>query len=432
METESPSKPPSEVPAKSKRLERFQTIASKLAHGTAAVAGRIGWKKVVVVGAIGSMAAGLALHLPIGTVEPGEIGIRINRLTGTTTELPEGWALSIPGVHRIRHFPLRDRVYRPTRSASANGEAPYQSVEGLSLGVEVTVRYAMDAERLAVVSRGLPEDLYGELIQPSVDGVLHRVFATHTVREIFSTQRAQIQTELETELKPLLAQDGVRLRSVMIGNVDLPASYRSGLEALLAEELSTEKMQYTLELKDKQVKQTELEAEADKVRREKAAEAAGQEEIIAAKSKEEAMAHVLPFKEKEVQQRKLEADASKVARIEQAEAEAEARRIESQGEADSRKKLAEAEAYRTEVEGKAQADQMSREGRLLSENPLLIQKTLADKLSDKISVIIAPPNTNGFVAANVLGAPAQAIASKPIVPADATAQAPASAEGDEP
>ena len=54
-------------------------------------------------------------------------------------------------------------------------------------------------------------------------------------------------------------------------------------------------MRYTLELKEKQVKETALEAEADKVRREKAAEAAGSEEIIAAKAQAEAMKHVLPL-----------------------------------------------------------------------------------------------------------------------------------------
>jgi len=41
---------------------------------------------------------------------------------------------------------------------------------------------------------------------------------------------------------------------------------------------------------------------------------------------------------------------------------------------------------------------------LISKNPLLIQKTLADKLSDKISVIIAPPPTDGgFIGATLLG-----------------------------
>jgi hypothetical protein len=47
---------------------------------------------------------------------------------------------------------------------------------------------------------------------------------------------------------------------------------------------------------------------------------------------------------------------------------------------------------------------MGREGALISQHPLLIQKTLADKLSDKIQVIIAPPpGDGGFVGAGLLG-----------------------------
>jgi uncharacterized membrane protein YqiK len=167
-------------------------------------------------------------------------------------------------------------------------------------------------------------------------------------------------------------------------------------------------MRFTLELKGKQVKQSELEAEAEKVRREKAAEAAGNEEVIAAKAKAEAMRHILPFKEKEIEQKRLEAEAAKVTRLTQAQAEADARRIESSGEADARRKLAESDAYRVEVTGKAQSEQLSRDAELISRNPLLIQKTLADKLSDKIQVIIAPPQAGGFIAGNLLGQPQEA------------------------
>jgi hypothetical protein len=46
------------------------------------------------------------------------------------------------------------------------------------------------------------------------------------------------------------------------------------MDGLLAEELAAEKMRYTLELKDKRIKERELEGEAEKVRSEKAAEAA--------------------------------------------------------------------------------------------------------------------------------------------------------------
>ena len=56
--------------------------------------------------------------------------------------------------------------------------------------------------------------------------------------------------------------------------------------------------------------------------------------------------------------------------------------------------------------GKANAEQMAREGALLARHPLLIQKTLADKLSDKVQVIIAPPPADGgFIGSNLLGAP---------------------------
>jgi regulator of protease activity HflC (stomatin/prohibitin superfamily) len=194
------------------------------------------------------------------------------------------------------------------------------------------------------------------------------------------------------------------LRSVQMGKVDLPADYRQGMDKLLAEELETEKMRYTLDLKERRVKETALDADAEKVRREKAAEAAGNEQIIAARAQEEAMKHVLPFKQKQIQQRKLEAEAEKQSRIKTAEGSAQARRIEASGEADSRQKLADAEAYRLERVGKINSEQMERDGALITKHPLLIQKTLADKLSDKISVIIAsPPADGGFIGGTLLG-----------------------------
>lgn len=233
--------------------------------------------------------------------------------------------------------------------------------------------------------------------------MIYKVFARYTVREIFSTKRVEIQQAIESELAARLGADGIALRSVLIGKVDLPADYRRGMEGLLAEELASEKMRYTLELKDKRVKELALDGEAEKVRREKTAEAAAREQIIAAKAQEEAMKHVLPFKQRQIEQRRLEAEAEKVARIRSAEGSAQARQIEADGEAQARQKLAEAEAYRLEKVGKANAEQMAREGALVTRHPLLIQKALADKLSDKIQVIIAPPPSDGFIGARLLG-----------------------------
>lgn len=358
--------------------------------------------------ALGLLAAGgyaLYTHPPMQSLGRGEMGLRTNQLTGSSTEVRDGAVLIIPGLHALRRFPLRDQVYRPTANASANGVAPFQSVEGLSLGVDVSVRYALDAAKIPAIARDLPDDINKEIVEPVVQGVLYKTLARYTVREIFSSKRSEIQQTIEAELKPRLAKDGIKLEAVTLGKVDLPRDYKAGMEHLLAEELATEKMRYTLELKEKQVKQTELEAQADKVRRETSAQAAGEEQIIAAKAQAEAMKHVLPFKQKQIEQRALEAEAEKVSRIKTAEGSAQARRIEASGEADSRKNLADAEAYRQDRIGKIASEQLARDGALISKNPLLIQKTMADKLSDKISVIIAPtPADGGFIGAALLGA----------------------------
>lgn len=364
----------------------------------------------------GGVAYGLYTHPLMAKVAPGHLGIRINQLTGATTTVRDGAVFMLPGVQVMREVSLLDQVYRPAHT----DQAPFQSIEGLALGIDLSVRYALDPVRIAALAQTLPPDIGGAVVEPAVQGVIYKIFTRYTVREIFSSKRAEIQQAIEAELKPKLAADGVVLRGITIGKITLPEDYKAGMEKLLAEELETEKMRYTLELKEKQVRQTALEADADKIRRETAAEAAGNEQIIAAKAQEQAMQHVLPFKQKQIEQRRLEAEAEKMARVKTAEGDAQARVIEAAGEADSRRKLADAEAYRQDVVGKSSSAQMAREGELLSRHPLLIQKTMADKLSDKVSVIIAPaPVDGGFIGSALLGAGKTGKAAETPAPAPA-------------
>lgn len=359
---------------------------------------------LIAIAVIGTAGTLLWKHPPMQSVGHGDVGVRTNQLTGTVSEWRDGSIFVLPGLHEVRVLSLRDQQYRPGRVGNA---VALQSIEGLSLDVDIAVRYALDASRVATAAKNLPENIAGEIVEPAVQGVIYKVFARYTVREIFSSKRAEIQLAIESELMPRLAADGIVLKGVQIGKVELPADYKRGMEGLLAEELATEKMRFTLELKDKRVKETELDANADKVRREVAAEAAAREQIIAAKAQEEAMKHVLPFKQRQIEQRQLEAEAEKQSRIRVSEGTAQARRIEAAGEADARQKLAEAEAWRLERVGKVNAEQMNREGALVSRYPLLIQKTLADKLSDKIQVIIAAPPADGSFIGNALLGKAQ-------------------------
>jgi len=347
---------------------------------------------------------GVVQHPPFYTVHSGEVAVRTNLFTGSATSTTEGRILMLPGVHEVRALPSRDQVYHASKMASADGAGALQSLEGLSLGMDLTLAWRVDQKQLPGLAARLPENIERDLIDPALQASVYPVVSQHSVREIFSTQRAEIELAIAGALRAKLAAQGIELRSVQIGHVDVPTNYRAGMEGLLAEGLAADKMQYTLELKAKQVKQTELEAQADKSRREIAAEAAEREQVIAARAQEEAMAHILPLKQKQIEQRALEAEAANAQRVKLAEGNAKARQIEVEAEAKAREKLADAEAYRLTEISKVDAERMAREGALLTKHPLLVQKTLADKLSDKVQVIIAPPSASGaFIGSGLLG-----------------------------
>ena len=372
---------------------------------------------LAVLAALGGTALWLShqrLALPAG-----EQLVRTNTLTDTTVVLQDGPAWVLPGLHRARLLPARDLQLRADRLARHDSPQALQTDEGLSIGLEVNLRVALDSQRLPALARALPEDIGRDLVEPQLAGILYQQVSQRTVRELFSTQRAEVQRQVEQALRQRLAADGLVLKDLQFGAVDLPPEYRRGLDALLNEGLASDKMRFTLELREKQVRETALKASAERERREIDADAAAREQVIAARAQEQAMQHVLPFKRRQIEQRQLEAEAERQARIKLAEGAAQARRIEADGEAAARQKLADAEAYRVAQLGQVAAAQMAREGRLISRHPLLVQKALVDKLSDKVQVIVAPPGTPGQLFAHLSGitpAPSTAQPDDPVAP----------------
>jgi regulator of protease activity HflC (stomatin/prohibitin superfamily) len=123
--------------------------------------------------------------------------------------------------------------------------------------------------------------------------------------------------------------------------------------------------------------------------------------VIEAKGEADAMQYTLPLKQKQIEQSKLEAEARKEATIQNAQADAEAKVIDSKAELERRNLLADAEANRIKVVAAANAERMTSEAALLNKSPLLINKIVAERLSDKIQVLMVPSDGKFFFANDV-------------------------------
>jgi regulator of protease activity HflC (stomatin/prohibitin superfamily) len=112
--------------------------------------------------------------------------------------------------------------------------------------------------------------------------------------------------------------------------------------------------------------------------------------------------YTLPLKEKQIQQSKLEAEARKEATIQNTEAAAQAKVIDSKAESERRTLLAEADAGRIRASVAADAERLQSEGAILKQSPLLINKIVAERLSDKLQIMMVPADGKFFFANDVL------------------------------
>jgi regulator of protease activity HflC (stomatin/prohibitin superfamily) len=188
----------------------------------------------------------------------------------------------------------------------------------------------------------------------------------------------------------------------MLRDIQLPPEYSKGLEDLLLKEQESDRMGVETDIQQKQVRISELQAEATKVQQVKQAEGQAQVRVLQAKGEADAMQYTLPLKQKQIEQSRLEAQAHKEATVKNAEALAEAKVIDSKAEMERRKMLTVAEADRIRVTAAADAERMKSEGEMLKLNPLLINKIVAERLSDKLQIMMVPADGKFFFANDVM------------------------------
>lgn len=351
----------------------------------------------------------LLLSRSVVVVPSGMAGVRVSQTRGTRPgTLYPGVHVVKPLVERVVLFDTRDKLFTAGVSEHVDPKAKkpeplmVQAREGLAVGLAITVRYRLDPARLDYIHSHLPQPVETELVPAVVATTWRELVPNYTVREVFSVKREEVRRRAAETITRKLAGDGIVVKEVMLRDIGLPPEYAKGLETLLLKEQENDRMGVETEIKQKQVRISELVAEAGKRENIKHAEGAAQVRVLQAKAEADAMQYTLPLKQKQIQQSRLEAEARKEATIKNAEAAAQAKVIDSKAEMERRELLAKAEANRIRVTAVADNERLQQEAVILRQNPLLINKIVAERLSDKLQIIMVPADGKFFFANDVL------------------------------
>jgi regulator of protease activity HflC (stomatin/prohibitin superfamily) len=348
----------------------------------------------------------LLLALSIMVIPDGSAGVRVSQIWGARPgTLYPGVHLVTPLVDSVTLYDTREQVYTTAATQLPKSDTEVLTVqarEGLNIGLAVSVRYRLDPQRLSYIHANLPQPVGVEVVAPTVATIYRQLAPNYVTREIFATKREELRIAAATAITTRLGADGIVVREVLLRDLKLPDEYAQGLEGLLLKEQENERLGTDTEIKQKQVRIAELEAEAQKARDVKQAEAQAQVRVLQAKAESDAMQYTLPLKQKQIEQTKLEAQARKEATLQNADAAAQAKVIDSKAELERQKNLTDAEGNRIRVTAAADAERLKYEAAVLKQNPMLIQKIIAERLSDKLQIMMVPMDGKNFFASDVM------------------------------
>ena len=139
----------------------------------------------------------LLIAASIVVVPSGMGGVRISQIGGTLPgTLYPGVHFVTPLVDSVQMFDLRDHLFTAGiveeggKPASQNDGLTVQSLEGLNIGLGVTVRYRLDPNKLASVQAHLPQPADKELVPPVVASAWRELApAVHGARDLLDQAR---------------------------------------------------------------------------------------------------------------------------------------------------------------------------------------------------------------------------------------------------
>ena len=204
----------------------------------------------VVVLVLLLMAAG-CMTKSIGS---GEAGVLYSSFTGTDLSASYGEGLNV-------FWPWERMIVYDVRTKTEQEPVTALSNNGLTIGMDLSVRYRPQASRLPYLHTTLGPEYYERLIQPEVRSAAREVVGRFAPEELYSTRRTELQQQIEQRVAQAVERQFVEVEAILIRDVTLPDQIRQAIELKLQEEQRVQQIEFTIEREAREAERKRIEAE---------------------------------------------------------------------------------------------------------------------------------------------------------------------------
>lgn len=181
------------------------------------------------------------------SIGAGEVGVKFSQFGGVQEdELGEGLHIVPPWVS-VTKYSVRSEMYTMSAKAAegeVSGDDQINALtnEGLTLGLDISVRYRLVSEDASVVHTKLGTAYAEKIIRPTIKSVIREVVSGHTAMAIYGEQRELVATEMQVEMEKSLVADGIIVEEVLLRNVQLPTKIADAIESKLQADQDAQRM----------------------------------------------------------------------------------------------------------------------------------------------------------------------------------------------
>lgn len=166
-----------------------------------------------------------------------------------------------PGTH-IK-APWNDVYVYKVNEMSSEENMDMLDKNGLSIHIDVTVRYYPIPDRIGFIHEQFTTDYETVLVIPEVRSTVRQVMGRFTAEEIYSTKRAEVETAIKSETEAILNKNNVHATAVLIRSIMLPEQIKVAIENKLQQEQEALAYQFRLDKEKSEAERKRIAAEGE-------------------------------------------------------------------------------------------------------------------------------------------------------------------------
>jgi prohibitin 1 len=230
--------------------ERAMTIFDAQRGRVVDVPGGGSMLRLLGLGALGFLIV-ILLFSAITRVDSGAVGVLtlFGRVTGEA--LPEG-------MHLIN--PLKTNNELSIRTQEIKETASVPSSEGLVMNLDTSLIFHLNPQRAADVYQKIGPKYIEVLIEPNLRAAIREATASHSANALYTGEREAVARQIFEQLARLLGDRGFIVESVLLRDIQLPATLKSSIESKQQAEQEALAMSFRLQKEKQEAERKRIEA----------------------------------------------------------------------------------------------------------------------------------------------------------------------------